>query len=120
MARTRALLTSKDREWLKNDSRENRRYQVISEVRNRLREELPEDVQLLKEHERGLFYDLYDALGRIYYCPQCGEGFPELHEAANHAVGTMDDEHKEIDTETLEELAPAWWNLWPDEYDESL
>lgn len=60
MARTRALLTEKEREHLASGDTEpgSRRYQVISEVRNRIQDELPHDLQVLKEHHPELYNEL--------------------------------------------------------------
>jgi len=62
MARTRALLTETDRKQIagEEDVPENKRYQAISRVRNRIQDELPEDVELLKENHPELFQELRD------------------------------------------------------------
>ena len=62
MGRTRALLTEKEREWLASDATEagSRKYQVISEVRNRINEELTEDIDTLAEHHPELLEELRD------------------------------------------------------------
>jgi len=63
MARTRALLTETDRRQIANKEEvpENKRYQAISRVRNRIQEELPEDVEVLRKHHP----ELYDELRKI-------------------------------------------------------
>lgn len=60
MGRTRALLTEKEREHLASGDTEpgSRRYQVISEVRNRIQDELPHDLQVLKKHHPELYNEL--------------------------------------------------------------
>lgn len=58
MARSRALMTETDREWIAKDSDENRRYQVISEVRNRINDELSKDVEVLAKHHPELLEEL--------------------------------------------------------------
>lgn len=64
MGRTRALLTKRDRELLVADpdelteKEENRKYQTVSEVRNRIREELPKDLEVLREHHPALLEEL--------------------------------------------------------------
>jgi hypothetical protein len=60
MGRTRALLTEKEREWLASDATEagSRKYQVISEVRNRINDELIEDIETLAEHHPELLEEL--------------------------------------------------------------
>jgi len=62
MSRTRALLTEKEREWLASDATEagSRKYQVISEVRNRINDELSEDIDTLAEHHPELLSELRD------------------------------------------------------------
>lgn len=60
MARTRALLTETDRRQIANeeDVAENKRYQAISRVRNRIQDELPKDVEVLREHHPELYDEL--------------------------------------------------------------
>jgi len=62
MGRTRALLTETEREWLASDADESgsRKYQVISEVRNRINDELTEDVRTLSENHPELLEELRD------------------------------------------------------------
>ncbi len=64
MARTRALLTQTEREWLESDETESgsRRYQVVSEVRNRIEDELTEDVTVLAENHPDLLEELRDVV----------------------------------------------------------
>ena len=62
MARTRALLTERDRELLADEQNESRRYQAISEVRSRINEELTKDVQVLEEHHPELLKELRDVV----------------------------------------------------------
>lgn len=60
MARTRALLTDRDRELIAgiDVDNENRRYHAISEVRTRIQDELAEDVAVLEEHHPELLGEL--------------------------------------------------------------
>jgi len=58
MARTRALLTKRDRELLADEEGGNRRYQAISEIRSRINEELETDVKVLAEHHPDLLSEL--------------------------------------------------------------
>ncbi|WP_324757048.1 hypothetical protein [Haloarcula montana] len=60
MARTRALLTKTDREQISKEGEvdENKRYQAISRVRNRIQDELPQDVELLEEHHPELLDEI--------------------------------------------------------------
>lgn len=57
MARTRALLTERERKLIASDdpNDESKRYQAISRVRSRIQEELPEDIAVLSEHHPELF-----------------------------------------------------------------
>ena len=55
----RALLTDRQREWIKEtDSQADDRYVAISEVRKRIHDELPRDLELLKEHHSELYDEL--------------------------------------------------------------
>jgi len=56
--RRRALLTTRERELIADESEENPRYVAISRVRNKIQDELPEDVELLREHHPGLYEEL--------------------------------------------------------------
>lgn len=60
MARTRALLTKTDREQISKEGEvnENKRYQAISRVRNRVQDELPQDIELLEEHHPELLDEI--------------------------------------------------------------
>jgi hypothetical protein len=58
MARTRALLTERDRELLSEEDGSNRRYQAISEIRSRITEELSTDVEVLEENHPQLLEEL--------------------------------------------------------------
>ena len=62
MARTRALLTARDRELLANQEDGNRRYQAISEIRSRINEELTTDVELLEENHPELLEELQEVV----------------------------------------------------------
>jgi len=64
MARTRALLTKTDRKQISDteESNENKRYQAISRVRSRIQDELPKDVEVLREHHPELYEELRDVV----------------------------------------------------------
>jgi len=62
MARTRALLTERDRELITDEDAGNRRYQAISEVRSRIRDNMKEDVDILKANHPGLLEELRDVV----------------------------------------------------------
>lgn len=60
MGRYRAIMTDTDREYIQNPGNvaENKRYQAISRVRNRINQELTEDVEILEEHHPELLEEL--------------------------------------------------------------
>jgi len=60
MARTRALMTDTERQRITGEENveDRKRYQAISEVRNRIHDELVEDVEALAEHHPELLQDL--------------------------------------------------------------
>jgi hypothetical protein len=64
MARRRALLTDRERELIqgKEEVDENYRYQAISRVRNKVQDELPTDVEILKEHHPTLLNELREVV----------------------------------------------------------
>lgn len=62
VARTRGLLTERDRELIADEEAENRRYQVISEVRSRIDEEVSQDVEILAEHHPELLEELREVV----------------------------------------------------------
>jgi hypothetical protein len=62
MARTRALLTERDRELITNEESGNRRYQAISEIRSRINDELTTDVELLEENHPELLEELREVV----------------------------------------------------------
>jgi len=62
MARTRALLTERDRELLAEEDGGNRRYQAISEIRSRISEELSTDVEVLKENHPQLLEEMREVV----------------------------------------------------------
>jgi len=63
MSRTRALLTETERDYLVDDEIDpNKRYQAISRIRNRIRDEMPEDVAILRETQPELYEELKEAV----------------------------------------------------------
>ena len=62
MARTRALLTERDRELLADEAAGNRRYQAISEIRSRIQENLEEDIRMLEVHHPDLLEELREVV----------------------------------------------------------
>ena len=63
MARTRGLLTENDRRILAGEKgSENRRQQVIWEIRSRIRDEIPQDIEYLSEYEPELLDELQETV----------------------------------------------------------
>lgn len=64
MARTRALMTETERRRIagEEDVEDRKRYQAITEVRNRIQDELTRDVAVLREHHPELFEELRDVV----------------------------------------------------------
>ena len=64
MGRYRAIMTETDREYIsgKQDVEENKRHQSISRVRNRIREELPKDIDVLQENHPELLEELREVV----------------------------------------------------------
>jgi len=64
MGRRRALLTDRERELLaSNDEGEKEyRYQAASRIRNKIEDELTEDIQILEEHHPDLLDELRDVV----------------------------------------------------------
>lgn len=64
MAETRALLTGTERDRIaeRDDAGKSKKYQAVTRVRNRIQDELPKDVAVLREHHPGLFEELRDAV----------------------------------------------------------
>ena len=64
MARTRALMTETERERITGEEEveDRKRYQAIAEVRNRINDELVQDVAALKEAHPGLLEELREVV----------------------------------------------------------
>ena len=64
MARTRALMTKTDRQQIADSDtkNENKRYQAISRVRGRIKDELPKDVEIMARHHPELLQELRDVV----------------------------------------------------------
>lgn len=60
MTRRRALLTDRERELIveKESSEDSHRYQAVSRIRNKIQNELTEDVDILRENHPQLFSEL--------------------------------------------------------------
>jgi hypothetical protein len=56
-------MTETDRQQIADEEREddeNKRYQAVSRVRSRIREELPEDVAILRENHPELYQEIQE------------------------------------------------------------
>jgi hypothetical protein len=62
MAKSRALLTETEREQIAGEHGRDRRYQATSRVRARIDEELPRDLEVLREHHPELLEELRAAV----------------------------------------------------------
>jgi hypothetical protein len=60
--RRRALLTDTERERIAGKGPQQRQYESVSRVRRRVKEELPKDVALLKEHHEDLLEEIRDVV----------------------------------------------------------
>ena len=60
MGRYRAVMTETDREYIsgEGDASDHQRAQSVSRVRSRINEELPRDIQIMKEHRPDLLEEL--------------------------------------------------------------
>lgn len=62
MARTRALLTEKEREQIAGKHGDKRRYEATSRVRSRVTDELTVDIDILEEHHPELLEEIRDVV----------------------------------------------------------
>jgi hypothetical protein len=62
MAKTRALLTEKEREQIAGDHGRDRRYQATSRARRRIEDELTQDIHVLEEHHPELLAELREVV----------------------------------------------------------
>lgn len=64
MGRRRALLTDRERELLASDDEEEReyRYQAASRIRNKIEDELTDDIEVLEEHHPELLGELQEVV----------------------------------------------------------
>jgi hypothetical protein len=64
MSRRRALLTDRERELIagENVTDDTYRYQAASRIRNKIDEELTEDIEILREHHPQLLSELRDVV----------------------------------------------------------
>lgn len=64
MAKSRGLITDTERKRIaqKVDIEDSKRYQAISRVRRRIKEELPQELELLAEHHPELLEELRETV----------------------------------------------------------
>jgi hypothetical protein len=62
MAKSRAMLTETEREQIAGEHGDDRRYQATSRIRNRIEDELPEDIAILAEHHPDLLDELREVV----------------------------------------------------------
>lgn len=64
MARTRALMSETDRQHIsgESDPSDSQRYQAVSRVRERVQEELPKDLDILREHHPDLYEEVIEVV----------------------------------------------------------
>jgi hypothetical protein len=64
MSRRRALLTDRERELIagENVTDDTYRYQAASRIRNKIDEELTEDIEILREHHPQLLSELREVV----------------------------------------------------------
>lgn len=62
MAKTRALLTDTDRDYITGESGRKRRYESAARIRARIQEELPHDIEVLQEHHPALLNELREVV----------------------------------------------------------
>ena len=64
MAKSRGLITETERKRISDeaDVEDAKRYQAVSRVRRRIKEELPEEIALLEEHHPELLNELQEVV----------------------------------------------------------
>jgi len=64
MAKSRGLITDTEKERISGeaDVEDSKRYQAVSRVRRRIREELPKEIELLEDHHSELLEELREAV----------------------------------------------------------
>ena len=62
MGRRRALLTDRERELLRGDHDTDKKYvyQAVARVRNKIQDELPEDIEVIRQYDEDLLGDLQE------------------------------------------------------------
>jgi len=62
MAKTRALITEREREQIAGEHGDRRRYEATSRVRRRIKEELTTDVAVLDKHHEELLQEVREVV----------------------------------------------------------
>ncbi|WP_246022896.1 hypothetical protein [Halosimplex halophilum] len=64
MGRYRALMTDTDREYIsgEGDATEHQRQQSVTRVRSRIQDEIPQDIEILREHRPDLLEELREVV----------------------------------------------------------
>jgi len=62
MAKTRALMTNTDRDYITGQAGDDKQYQSASRIRRRIQEELPRDIEVLEEHHPELLAELREVV----------------------------------------------------------
>jgi len=62
MGSTRALITEKEREQISGEHGDQRKYEAVSRVRRRVREQLTEDVSVLEEEHPELLEEIQEVI----------------------------------------------------------
>jgi len=99
MGRRRAILTDSERELLAAEDLddENRRYQAVSRVRNKIDDELPQDVSILKENHSQLLQELREVV-----CDDAGAAEAEISDIRN-AVREAREAYEDVDGNGVED-----------------
>lgn len=62
MAKTRALITETERDQIAGEHSDKRRYEAVSRVRRRVKDELVIDIKLLSEHHEELLEEVREVV----------------------------------------------------------
>lgn len=83
MAKTRAIMTETERARIakQEDVEDIKRYQAITRVRGRIKEELVEDVEVLEDHHPGLLDELREVVCEEINSAEDTEETPEAEDA---------------------------------------
>jgi hypothetical protein len=105
MAKSRAVLTETEREQIAGEHGDDRKYQATSRARRRIKEELPRDVEILKEHNP----DLLDELRDVVCDGTDTVGTRETdQDTGTISDGTADTETDETPSAAVERVAADW------------